>query len=121
MYKRQVYIFFIRIDAISALIFGFDIKCPSFLIVLNHLYAVSYTHLNDQEGKYFPDQYIAELCTPDGKRYKEYFVNQTEIFKWFDEISGQSVESITEILAIAEQWKDENDKSFLSASEKFFR
>jgi len=72
---------------------------------------------NDQEGKYFPDQYIADLCTPDGKRYKEYFVNQTEIFKWFEEISGQSVESITEILAIAEQWKDENDKSFCNIYE----
>lgn len=38
--KEAVYIFFIRIDAISALIFGFDIKCPSFLIILNHLYVV---------------------------------------------------------------------------------
>lgn len=72
---------------------------------------------NDQEGKYFPDKYIADLCTPNDKWYKEYFVNQTEIFKWFEEISGQSVESITEILAIAEQWKNENDKSFCNIYE----
>ncbi len=72
---------------------------------------------NDQEGKYFLDKYIADLCTPDDKWYKEYFVNQTEIFKWFEEISGQSVESITEILAIAEQWKDENDNSFCNIYE----
>ena len=58
---------------------------------------------NDQESKYFPEKYIADLCTPDDKWYKEYFVNQTEVFKWFEVISGQSVESITEILAIAEQ------------------
>ena len=68
---------------------------------------------NDQEGKYFPDKYIADLCTPDDKWYKEYFVNQTEVFKWFEVISGQSVESITEILAIAEQRKDENEQFFL--------
>ena len=54
--------------------------------------------LYNNRGKYFPDKYIADLCTPDDKWYKEYFVNQTEILKWFEEISGQSVESITEIL-----------------------
>ena len=86
-----------------------------YVISINRKSQVYWT--NDQEGKYFPDQYIADLCTPDGKRYKEYFVNQTEIFKWFEEISGQSVESITEILAIAEQWKDENDKSFCNIYE----
>ena len=51
------------------------------------------------------------------KWYKEYFVNQTEVFKWFEVISGQSVESITEILAIAEQRKDENDNSFCNIYE----
>ena len=55
--------------------------------------------------------------TEGDKWYKEYFVNQTEVFKWFEVISGQSVESITEILAIAEQWKDENDKSFCNIYE----
>ena len=59
---------------------------------------------------------LAEYWTND-QWYKEYFVNQTEIFKWFEEISGQSVESITEILAIAEQWKNENDKSFCNIYE----
>ena len=63
------------------------------------------------------DKYIADLCTPDDKWYKEYFVNQTEVFKWFEVISGQSVESITEILAIAEQRKDENDNSFCNIYE----
>ena len=72
---------------------------------------------NDQESKYFPEKYIADLCTPDDKWYKEYFVNQTEVFKWFEVISGQSVESITEILAIAEQRKDENDNSFCNIYE----
>lgn len=67
--------------------------------------------------KYFPEKYIADLCTPDDKWYKEYFVNQTEVFKWFEVISGQSVESITEILAIAEQRKDENDNSFCNIYE----
>ena len=66
---------------------------------------------NDQESKYFPEKYIADLCTPDDKWYKEYFVNQTEVFKWFEVISGQSVESMTEILAIADQRKDEHDTS----------
>lgn len=55
------------------------------------------------------------LQTTNGTR--KYFVNQTEVFKWFEVISGQSVESITEILAIAEQRKDENDNSFCNIYE----
>lgn len=72
---------------------------------------------NDQESKYFPEKYIADLCTPDDNGTRKYFVNQTEVFKWFEVISGQSVESITEILAIAEQRKDENDNSFCNIYE----
>lgn len=65
----------------------------------------------------FPKSTLQTYVTPDDKWYKEYFVNQTEVFKWFEVISGQSVESITEILAIAEQRKDENDNSFCNIYE----
>ena len=72
---------------------------------------------NDREGKYFPDKYIADLCTPDDKWYKEYFSDHTELFKWFEEISGQSAKSIEETFAIAKQWQDENDDSFCNIYE----
>jgi len=67
---------------------------------------------NDTEGKYFPDKYIADLCTPDGEWHKEYFSDLTGLFKWFEEISGQPVKSIEEISAIAEQWSSESEDAF---------
>ena len=51
------------------------------------------------------------------KWYKEYFSDHTELFKWFEEISGQSAKSIEEIFAIAKQWQDENDDSFCNIYE----
>lgn len=67
---------------------------------------------NDVEGKYFPDKYIADLRMPDNTWYKKYFPNQAELFKWFEDISGQPVKSMEEILAIAEQWQKENEDAF---------
>ncbi len=72
---------------------------------------------NDRDGKYFPDKYIADLCTSDNTCHKEYFSNQTKLFKWFEEISGRPVRSIEEIIAITEQWQDENDDAFCSIYE----
>ncbi len=67
---------------------------------------------NDLEGNYFPDKYIVDLCTPDDTWYKEYFSDLANLFGWFEEISGQPVKSIKEILAITEQWSEENEDAF---------
>ncbi len=72
---------------------------------------------NDAEGKYFTDKYIADLCTPDDTWHKEYFSGKEELFRWFKEISGHSVDSIQAILEIGEKWEDENADSFCNIHE----
>ncbi|WP_285820305.1 hypothetical protein [Bacteroides acidifaciens] len=73
---------------------------------------------NDVEGKYFPDKYIVDLCTPDDTWYKEYFSNLADLLQWFeDDISNQPVKSIKEILAITEQWPKENNNAFCNIYE----
>lgn len=72
---------------------------------------------NDVQGKYFPDKYIAELCTPDNLWDKEYFSDKEALFKWFEEISGQCVKSVEEILAISKQWTSQNPDYFCEINE----
>ena len=72
---------------------------------------------NDTEGRYFPDKYIADLCTPDDNWHKEYFAKKEDMFKWFEEISGQCVKSVEEILAITEQWDSQNPDAFCNIYE----
>ena len=74
-------------------------------------------HTNDAKGKYFPDKYIVDLCTPDDTWYKEYFSNLADLLEWFEDISNQPVKSIKEILAITEQWPKENDDAFCNIYE----
>ena len=74
-------------------------------------------HTNDAKGKYFPDKYIADLCTPDDTWYKEYFSNLADLLEWFEYICERPVKSIKEILAITEQWTKENDDAFCNIYE----
>ena len=72
---------------------------------------------NDTESKYFTDKYIADLCTPDDKWYKEYFSKKEDMFKWFKEISGHNVKSVEEILAVTEKWDSQNPDDFCNIYE----
>lgn len=72
---------------------------------------------NDTESKYFTDKYIADLCTPDDKWYKEYFSKKEDMFKWFREISGHNVKSVEEILAVTEKWDSQNPDAFCNIYE----
>ncbi|WP_120470505.1 hypothetical protein [uncultured Bacteroides sp.] len=72
---------------------------------------------NDTESKYFTDKYIADLCTPDDKWYKEYFSKKEDMFKWFKEISGHNVKSVEEILAVTEKWDSQNPDAFCNIYE----
>lgn len=72
---------------------------------------------NDRKGKYFPDKYVADLCTSDGKWYKEFFQTQAELFKWLGVISGHIVSSEQEIDAIVEQWQQTNAEAFCNIYE----
>lgn len=72
---------------------------------------------NDQEGKYFPDKYKIDLCTPKEKYICEYFPDLTSLLAYFEKICGQSVKSEQDIQAIVEQWEAENENAYCYINE----
>lgn len=72
---------------------------------------------NDTDGKYFPDKYILDLCTPDEEYIHEYFTDLKSLLKFFEDTSGQPVKSVEEIETIAEQWQGQNANAFCNIYE----
>ena len=48
---------------------------------------------NDHEGKYFPDKYIADVCTDDGEYLTEYFADMSGLFEWLEDLAERPVKS----------------------------
>ena len=94
----------------------FDLVCEKFLS-LRYFYQseepgmVEY-RTNDREGKYFPDRYIADICTADGEYFCEYFTDLSSLFGWLEEIAEQPVKSLQEVDALVEEWEKVNEDAF---------
>lgn len=94
----------------------FDLVCKKFLS-LRYFYQseepgmVEY-RTNDREGKYFPDRYIADICTADGEYFCEYFTDLSSLFGWLEEIAEQPVKSLQEVDALVEEWEKVNEDAF---------
>lgn len=72
---------------------------------------------NDREGKYFPDRYIADVCTGDGEYLIEYFTDRSGLFEWLEKIAERPVKSMRDVYALAEAWKKENTDAFCNINE----
>ena len=72
---------------------------------------------NDREGKYFPDRYIADVCTDDGDYLTEYFTDMSELFEWLEDLAERPVKSQQEVEALVEEWKKENEDAFVNINE----
>ena len=72
---------------------------------------------NDREGKYFPDRYIADVCTDDGDYLTEYFTDMSELFEWLKDLAERPVKSQQEVEALVEEWKKENEDAFVNINE----
>lgn len=72
---------------------------------------------NDREGKYFPDRYIADVCTDDGDYLTEYFTDMSALFDWLGKIAERPVRSQQEVDAFVEEWKKENVDAFVNIHE----
>lgn len=60
---------------------------------------------NDREGKYFPDKYIADVCTDDGEYLTEYFADMSGLFEWLEDLAERPVKSQQEVEVLVEEWR----------------
>jgi hypothetical protein len=67
--------------------------------------------VKDNNGMYFPERYILDLCTPKGEYLREYFTNEADAFKTLSEMSGREVHSEEDVEAISADW-DQYDDSY---------
>ena len=72
---------------------------------------------NDREGKYFPDKYIADVCTDDGEYLTEYFADMSGLFEWLEDLAERPVKSQKEVEVLVEEWKKENKDTFVNINE----
>lgn len=62
---------------------------------------------NDQEGRYFQDRFVVELCTSEEEYYTEYFSDLQSMYEWLEDICDMQVQSMQDVDAIVGQWKKE--------------
>ena len=67
---------------------------------------------NDSEGLYYPERFHIDLCTPEERYEYEYFRKEEEMFGWFKESLGIEVNTIEEIEALDENWREENEDAY---------
>ena len=67
---------------------------------------------NDQEGKYFPDRYYIDLCTPEEAYDREYFRTLDDALKWMRENYSTDVRTTEDIEALCGQWEEESPDAF---------
>lgn len=86
-----------------------DVVCRKYP-TLNYLYrseepgmALYYT--NDDEGRYFPDRFVVEVCISKKEYYTEYFTDLQSVYEWLEEICDMQVQSKLDVDAIVGQWR----------------
>lgn len=72
--------------------------------------ALYYT--NDEEGKYFPEKFIVEVCTSEEEYYTEYFTDLRSVYDWLEEICNMQVQSKLDVDAIVGQWQKEYENAY---------
>ena len=65
--------------------------------------ALYYT--NDDEGRYFPDRFVVEVCISSKEYYTEYFTDLQSVYEWLEEICDMQVQSKLDVDAIVGQWR----------------
>ena len=80
--------------------------------------ALYYT--NDDEGRYFPDRFVVEVCISKKEYYTEYFTDLQSVYEWLEEICDMQVQSKLDVDAIVGQWrKNTHMPTAISTSTKF--
>lgn len=72
---------------------------------------------NDSNGYYFSEKYYVDICTPDEKYLTEYFRDSLSMFKWFEDLLEQPINSEQDIKAITEKWQEVNEDAFCNIYE----
>ena len=63
---------------------------------------------NDKEGKYFKNRFYADCCI-DGEYFSEYFMHESDMFKWLYRITDGRVDTMEKADAFNEEYEDSED------------
>ena len=71
---------------------------------------------NDKEGKYFPDRFQIELCTPKDNYDNEYFLTLGDALRWLTEnySPDSPLRSEEDVEALCDKWQEENEDAYIS-------
>lgn len=67
---------------------------------------------NDRDGKYFPDKYLVDMCTPEEEYHHEYFSDLPALYEWLEDILEKPVKSEEDVNAVIESWQEDNDNAY---------
>lgn len=89
----------------------FDMVCKKYP-TLSYFYrseepGMALYRTNDEEGRYFQDRFVVELCTPEEEYYTEYFPNLQSMYEWLEDICDMQVQSMQDVDTIVKQWQKE--------------
>ena len=67
---------------------------------------------NDEEGKYFPDRFYIDLCTPEEQYDCEYFRTLEDALRWMRENYSKNINSKEDIDRLCDKWEEESPDAF---------
>ena len=73
-------------------------------------------YTNDKEGKYFPDRYQIDLCTPKEEYENEYFQTLADALKWLSDnyCPNNPLHSEEDVDTLDNKWREESDEAFIT-------
>ena len=72
---------------------------------------------NDEEGKYFPDRFYIDLCTPKEEYESEYFKTLEDALSWFRERFSVDIKSLEDVDVLCDEWEKESPDAFCNIYE----
>ncbi len=67
---------------------------------------------NDVEGKYFPERYYIDLCTPKEDYDSEYFKTLDDALRWMQENYSKDIKTKEDFEALCEKWEEESEDAY---------
>jgi len=67
---------------------------------------------NDVEGKYFPERFHIDLCTPKEEYDCEYFRTLEDALRWMQENFSKDVKTREDFESLCQQWEEESENAY---------
>ncbi|MBQ6204049.1 MAG: hypothetical protein IJK46_08145 [Prevotella sp.] len=100
----------------------------TFDLVCKHFTSLRYYYLseepglcefwtNDVTGRFFPERYHVDLCTPKEEYESEYFKTLEDALSWLRERFSADIKSLEDVDELCDEWEKESSDAFCNVYE----